>query len=127
MEKKPMLRTYVVALVSIILLAAGQSLLKYGLMRAGGVNFGGGQIVQGLRTMLTSPHIIAGFIAYGVSALLWMDVLSKLQISIAFPLVSITYVITLLVGKFIFGDVITWGRVFGVLTIIVGVIFVARS
>jgi drug/metabolite transporter (DMT)-like permease len=68
-----------------------------------------------------------GFAAYGFSALLWLDVLSKLEISIAFPLVSITYVITLFVGKFVFGDVITWSRVLGVTIIIVGVIFVARS
>jgi multidrug transporter EmrE-like cation transporter len=127
MEKKAMLRTWISAIISIILLAAGQSLLKYGLMRAGGVNFGGGEIMRGMRIMLTSPYIMIGFAAYGFSALLWLDVLSKLEISIAFPLVSITYVITLFVGKFVFGDVITWSRVLGVTIIIVGVIFVARS
>lgn len=53
-----MLGTWISAAISIILLAAGQSMLKYGLMRAGGVNFGGGEILQGLRTMLTSPYIV---------------------------------------------------------------------
>jgi drug/metabolite transporter (DMT)-like permease len=127
MEKKPMLGTWISAFISILLLVAGQSLLKYGLMRAGGVNFGGGEILRGLRTILTSPYIIVGFGAYGLSALLWLDVLSKLAISYAFPLVSMTYVVTLFVGKFFFGEVITWSRVVGVLTILVGVIFVARS
>ena len=122
-----MARTFALALVSILLLVLGQSLLKYGLIRVGGVNFAGGQILHGLRAILTSPHLLLGFAAYGVSALLWLDVLSKLEISYAFPLVSLTYVITLFVGRFFFGEVITWVRVLGVLVIIGGVILVARS
>ena len=122
-----MVRILALALVSILLLVLGQSLLKYGLVRIGGVNFAGGEIVQGVRAILTSPYLLLGFAAYGVSALLWLDVLSKLEISYAFPLVSLTYVITLFVGRFFFGEVITWMRVLGVLVIIGGVILVARS
>ncbi len=122
-----MLKTMIVALISIGLLVAGQTLLKYGLMRAGGVSFASGNIAHGLRVILTSPYLILGFAAYGVSALLWLDVLSKLDISYAFPLVSLTYVITLFVGRFLFHETITLSRILGVLVIIGGVILVARS
>lgn len=122
-----MLKTMIVALISIGLLVTGQTLLKYGLMRAGGVSFATGNIAHGLRVIFTSPYLMMGFAAYGVSALLWLDVLSKLDISYAFPLVSLTYVITLFVGRFLFHETITWPRVVGVLVIISGVILVARS
>jgi len=122
-----MFKTMIVALISIGLLVAGQTLLKYGLTRAGGVSFASGNIMQGLRVIFTSPYLIMGFVAYGISALLWLDVLSKLDISYAFPLVSLTYVITLFVGRFLFHETVTWSRVVGVLVIIGGVILVARS
>ena len=127
MERQKMTKTVISAILSIALLAAGQSLLKYGLMRAGGVNFGGGDILKGFRTILTTPQIIMGFVCYGLSSLLWLDVLSKLDISLAFPLVSLTYVITLFVGGFFFGEVITLTRVLGVLVIVGGVALVAQS
>lgn len=122
-----MIKTLFLAFVSILLLVAGQTSLKYGLTRAGGVNFAGGQIVSGLRTVLTDPYIIGGFLFYGLSAVLWLDVLSKLDISLAFPLVSLTYVFTLFIGKFLFDETITPTRVLGVLVIIAGVILVAQS
>ena len=122
-----MSKTLTLAFVSILLLAAGQSLLKYGLTRAGGVSFAGGEIAAGLRTIVTSPYIIMGFAFYGLSSFLWLDVLSKLEISYAFPLVSLTYVLTLFVGGVFFGEVITWVRVLGVLVIIAGVALVAQS
>ena len=122
-----MAKTLVLAFVSILLLVAGQSFLKYGLTRVGGVNFAGGQVIAGLRTIVGSPHIVAGFIFYGLSSLIWLDVLSKLELSYAFPLVSLTYVFTLFVGGVFFGEAITWTRIAGVLVIISGVVLVARS
>ncbi len=127
MERQAMTKTLISAAISIALLATGQALLKYGLMRAGGVNFGGGELLKGFRTIVTTPTIILGFLCYGASSLLWLDVLSKLDISLAFPLVSLTYVITLFVGGLFFNEVITLTRVLGVLVIIGGVALVARS
>jgi drug/metabolite transporter (DMT)-like permease len=122
-----MLRTFVLAIISIVLLATGQSLLKLGLSRAGGVNFSGGDVLAGFQTILTSPYIVMGFLFYGVSSLTWLDVLSKLEISKAFPMISLTYVITLVVGGMFFDETITWTRILGVLVIITGVALVARS
>lgn len=127
LERRAMVQTYVLAVISILLLATGQALLKWGLAQAGGVSFSGGAIWAGFKTILTSPIILSGFAFYGASSLIWLDVLSKLELSKAFPMVALTYVITLFVGGVFFNETITFGRVLGVLVIIGGVALVARS
>lgn len=122
-----MIVTIVLAVVAILLLVAGQTCLKLGLNAVGGVQFLGGDLAASLAKLFATPYILLGFVFYGVSAILWLDVLSKLDFSFAFPLVSMTYVFALLIGRFIFHETITWERIVGVLCICVGVLFVMRS
>ena len=120
-----MLGTFILGLVSIMLLSAGQTSIKYGLNAIGGVNLADG--IMGLMKLFQTPWVIAGFFFYGVSAILWLDVLSKLDFSLAFPMVALTYVFTLLIGRFFFGETIGWERILGVALILTGVFFLIRS
>jgi drug/metabolite transporter (DMT)-like permease len=122
-----MLFTLLVALVAIILLVGGQTLLKLGLNDIGGVSLFGGDPIGSLLGLLRTPWIILGFACYGISAVLWLDVLSKLDFSLAFPMVSLTYVFSLVIGHFIFHETVGLGRVVGVLLIVSGLFFVVRS
>ena len=119
--------TIVLALICILLLAAGQSLLKVGLLKAGGVAFTGGQIWPSIRRILSVPHIVLGFFFYGISSGLWLDVLSKLELSVAFPMVSLTYVVTVAVGALFLDESVNLLRVVGVGLSCAGVFFVGRS
>jgi len=60
-------------------------------------------------------------------AILWLDVLSKLDFSLAFPMVGFTYVLTLLIGRFFFGEPVGWERMLGVGLIVFGILFLIRS
>lgn len=122
-----MIVTIFLAVVAILLLVAGQTCLKLGLNAVGGVQFLGGDLAASLAKLFATPYILLGFVFYGVSAILWLDVLSKLDFSFAFPLVSMTYVFALLIGRFLFHETITWERIVGVLCICVGVLFIMRS
>ncbi|MCB0164042.1 MAG: EamA family transporter [Anaerolineae bacterium] len=117
--------TILLGLVSIMLLSAGQTSLKFGLNAIGGVSLADG--VAGLFKLLQTPWIIVGFGLYGLSAVLWLDVLSKLDFSLAFPMVGLTYVFTLLIGRFFFGETIGWERMLGVAFILGGIFFLVRS
>lgn len=117
--------TIFLGLFSIMLLSAGQTSLKFGLNSIGGVSLAEG--VAGLFKLLQTPWIIVGFACYGLSSILWLDVLSKLDFSLAFPMVGLTYVFTLLIGRFFFGEVVGWERMLGVAFILCGVFFLARS
>jgi drug/metabolite transporter (DMT)-like permease len=77
--------------------------------------------------LFQTPWVIFGFVCYGLSSVLWLDVLSKLDFSLAFPMVGLTYVFTLLIGRFFFGETIGWERILGVTLILCGVFFLIRS
>lgn len=120
-----MIGTFLLGLVSIMLLSAGQTSLKYGLTVIGGVSLSDG--VAGAFKLLQTPWVIVGFLCYGISAILWLDVLSKLDFSLAFPMVGFTYVLTLLIGRFFFGEPVGWERMLGVGLIVFGIFFLIRS
>ena len=127
-EAKPqVIFTFVIALVAILLLVGGQTLLKLGLNDIGGVSLLGGNPIGSLLGLFHTPWVILGFVCYGVSAILWLDVLSKLDFSMAFPMVSLTYVFSLLIGRFIFHETISLLRVVGVALILGGLFLVVRS
>lgn len=99
--------------------------MKAGLNAIGGVSLADGPV--GFLKLFQTPWVIVGFICYGVSSILWLDVLSKLDFSLAFPMVGLTYVFTLLIGRFFFGEIVGWERILGVTLILSGVFFLIRS
>lgn len=120
-----MIWTFTLGLIAIMLLAAGQTSIKYGLNVIGGVSLSEGII--GFLRLFQTPWVIVGFALYGLSSIIWLDVLSKLDFSLAFPMVGLTYVFTLLIGRFFFGEIVGWERVLGVALILSGIFFLARS
>ena len=125
--RSQMVVTLLIALVAILLLVGGQTLLKVGLNVIGGISLFEGNPVGSLLGLFRTPWIILGFVCYGISAILWLDVLSKLDFSLAFPLVSLTYVFALIIGRFIFHETVGLDRIVGVLLILGGLFFVVRS
>ncbi|MCB0156247.1 MAG: EamA family transporter [Anaerolineae bacterium] len=120
-----MVSTFILGLVAIMLLSAGQTSLKFGLNAIDGVSLADG--LAGILKLFQTPWIFVGFACYGLSSILWLDVLSKLDFSLAFPMVGLTYVFTLLIGRFFFGEVFGWERIVGVALILSGVFFLVRS
>jgi drug/metabolite transporter (DMT)-like permease len=120
-----MIGTFMLGLVAIILLSAGQTSLKAGLNAVGGVSLADG--FGGIFKLVQTPWIIVGFACYGLSSVLWLDVLSKLDFSLAFPMVGLTYIFTLLIGRFFFGETLGWERILGVALIVSGLFFLIRS
>ena len=120
-----MMGTFILGLIAIMLLSTGQASIKFGLNNIGGVALAEG--VGSFLKLLQTPWVIVGFLCYGLSAVLWLDVLSKLDFSLAFPMVGLTYVFTLLIGRFFFGEIIGWERLLGVGLILGGIFFLVRS
>ena len=122
-----MIFTLFIALVAILLLVGGQTLLKVGLNDIGGISLFDGDPLGSLFGLFRTPWIILGFVFYGVSAILWLDVLSKLDFSMAFPMVSLTYVFAVLIGRFVFQETVGLDRIVGVILILAGLFFIIRS
>ncbi|WP_137918223.1 SMR family transporter [Hydrogenophaga sp. 2FB] len=74
---------------------------------------------------LTSPMVWLGLVLYGASAVLWLWVLSRLDVSMAYPLVSLGFVVTMALGVLWLGEPFSWLRVAGCTLIVVGVSLLA--
>jgi len=115
--------TLVLILISVVLGAAGQVLLKMGALRVCGVT----DVGLLLWRIVTNPHILVGFGLYGVASILWIVVLSRAPLSLAYPLLSLGYVIVLLASAYVFGEAIPVVRVAGIAAILVGLVLVSSS
>jgi len=80
-----------------------------------------------IAAVVANPWVWAGLICYGASMAPWLFVLSRLPVSAAYPLVSIGYILTGLLGWFFLGEVVTSSRVGGIMLICAGVALIARS
>jgi multidrug transporter EmrE-like cation transporter len=80
----------------------------------------------GLRLAI-EPHILGGLACYGISVVVWIVGLSKIPVSIAYPMLSVGYVVNAVAAHYLFGETLTAMRLTGIGIIIVGVFIVARS
>lgn len=74
-----------------------------------------------------SPFILIGLLFYFISLLLWLIVLSKAELSFAYPLISLSYVFVMFFSFFFLHESVGILRILGVFLIISGVVFVSRS
>lgn len=121
------LSTIGLALGAILATTIAQALLKHGMEQVGGISPPGTQFLASMQQVATEPFIWGGVILVFLAAPMWLEVLSRLPLSQAYPLVSIGYVVSLGIGAFIFKEDITMLRVGGVGLIILGVAVLSRS
>jgi len=103
-------------------------MLKIGINRIGIVSFSGlnnlGQLFFGA---IKSPLVISGLFLYVISAAIWLVVLSAVDLSFAYPFIGFTYVIVLVLSKFILRENVGLIRWVGALIITIGVIVISRG
>jgi multidrug transporter EmrE-like cation transporter len=114
-------------LAGVLLNAAAQLLLKAGTNAVGQFEFSTANIVPVGMKLALEPHIVAGVACYVVSLVVWIMGLSRVEVSVAYPLLSIGYVINAVAAWYFFGENVSALRLTGIGFIIVGVFLVARS
>lgn len=113
--------------VGVLLGAAGQLFLKAGTNRVGHFVFRWENILPIGGKLATEPHVIAGLVCYATAVAVWIVVLSRVEVSVAYPMVSVGYAINAVAARYLFGEAVTRSRLFGIGIIIIGVYIVARS
>ena len=111
-----------VLLIAIMLGAAGQICLKFGLAKLGPQT----PFVV-VTAMFRDWHVLAGFIAYGISSLMYLFVLSRLDVSYAYPFVAINYVFVTFLAWLILKETVPTLRIVGLAIICMGVLVLAVS
>ena len=115
------------ALITAVLLVMGQTSLKQGLIKSGGISGESVFLLGAWITVLIQPYVLLGFVLYGAASLVWLRVLSDQELSLVYPLISLSYAISLGVGRWLFHDDVNPTRIAGVILIVLGAIVVSRS
>lgn len=84
-------------------------------------------MITNLGVMVTNIWLWGAMICYALSILLWMAVLSKVEVSFAYPFLSIGYVVAAVVGYYFFGESLSVIRIVGIVIICIGVYLISRS
>lgn len=119
--------SFSLVLAGVLLNAAAQLLLKAGTNRIGEFAFSLDNLVPIGAKVATSAPILAGLACYGVSVVVWIMALSRVPVSVAYPMLSIGYVVNALAAWALFGESLAAQKLVGIGFIVVGVFLVARS
>jgi drug/metabolite transporter (DMT)-like permease len=116
-----------VAIVSVSLNALAQISLRKTMLSLGALPASASEVVRFLWSLGWSPWFIGGMACYALSIGLWLLVLAKTEVSLAYPLLSIGYLITAAVGYFYLGENVGYLRLAGIALISAGIVFVSQS
>ena len=112
-------------LFSVTLNALAQVLIKKGMTVIGKVDASLSAIGSLLPQIFVNGYIIGGMASYAVSVFVWFIVLSRVQVSYAYPYLSMGYIMTAVAAYFIFGESLSLYKIAGILVICAGIIIMS--
>lgn len=121
------LATFALILTGVILNACAQLLLKAGTNAVGTITLNGQNWFNVFVKVLSQPPIIAGLGCYGVSVIVWIVSLSRTDVTVAYPMLSIGYVVSAIGAWLFLGEIVSPQRMLALAVIVVGVILLART
>lgn len=101
--------------------------MKYAMVQYGQVRFTWERLFPIFLNLLREPWVIFGFLAYGTSFLFWLKVLSEMELSKAYPMLSLGYPVIFLLSGALFGESLTLAKFLGSALIVSGLAFIAKS
>jgi multidrug transporter EmrE-like cation transporter len=119
--------TFALLLTGVLLNALAQLLLKAGANTVGPVAFSPDSLLSAGMKFATEPHIFGGLLCYAISVVVWIVALTRVEVSVAYPMLSIGYVVNAFAAWALFNEQVTPMRLLGIGIIILGVWIVARS
>lgn len=119
---------YPLILLSVAISACAQIALKAGMASPHAQRMlAGSPGLPGLVLAMLSPMVIVGLALYFASAAVWLLVLSRVEVSFAYPFVALGFVFTAVLGRVVFGDAMSAAKIVGTLLIMGGVVVMARG
>ena len=122
--------TFGMILAGVLLNAGAQLLLKAGTRAIGVIGAsgaGGFALAQTALNVALQPFIVAGLLCYVLSVGIWIVALSRVDVSVAYPMLSIGYVVNAFAAWWLFGEALTPMRLAGITVILNGVVLISRT
>ena len=119
---------YILVSISILCAAVGQIAMKVGMSQVGEIS-SAGQLFNfsTILNIFTTPAVLAGIFSYVVSLFLWLGALSNLSVSVAYPLLSLAYIVTAILAFFFLKENLTLLHGLGIVLVIGGCFLIIRA
>jgi len=118
---------FIFILIGVLLNAAAQLALKASVHDMGVIVLNLDTLLPVALRMARQSWLWVGLCCYGVSVIVWIMALSRVDVTIAYPMLSIGYVVSAIAAWALFGEALNAGRMTGIVIIIIGVYILARS
>ena len=103
--------------------AGGQVLLKYAMIKHGPIDFS----LHGLLNLFLEPRLLLALVLYAAALLMWLQVLSKVPLSTAYPILAVTYVFVPVLSIIFLGERFQQPQLIGMLLILAGVAMIGKT
>lgn len=115
------MKLFLLMFSSVFLCSVAQLLVKKGMTVLGVYSFSFSHLLSLVIAVFTNIYLFSGMVCYGVSVLIWMIVLSRVPVSVAYPVSSLGFIVTTVFAYFLFNEMITFNKVMGIGFICLGV------
>ncbi len=119
--------SFALILTGVLLNAVAQLLLKAGTNAVGHFDFQLGNVLPVGIKLASEPHIFGGLCCYVVSVVVWIMALSRVPVSVAYPMLSIGYLVNAFAAAWLFDEALTAYKLLGIGFIVIGVYLVAKA
>ncbi len=120
------MKDFLLLFFNVLLTVIGQILFKHGMNVVGRINSVREAFPKLIHAFL-NPYILSGIAIYGFTTLVWLVILSRVKLSIAYPMLSAGYVLSILFSWMLFKEAIPKARIIGAIIICIGVYLVAQG
>ena len=121
------LSAFSLIITGVLLNAVAQLALKASVNDMGAISVGLNTAIPVFTRLEAEPWLWVGLTCYGISVIVWILALSRVDVTIAYPMLSIGYVVNAMAAWALLGEALTGQRVLGIGIIIIGVVVLTRS
>ncbi len=113
---------YLLVLITLVLTVYGQIILKWRILKYGALPIDFKSKLVFLFKLFLDPYILSGFFAALLASVFWMAAMTKLELSKAYPTMSLAPGLVFLLSVFLLNEEYTHGKLIGLIVIFIGVI-----
>lgn len=122
-----MARSLPLIFTGVFINAVAQLALKQGMRQVGHFEFTPTVLWDMSFRIAFNPYVVFGIFCYVVSLVVWLLALSRADVSFAYPMMSVGYIITAIAALYFFGEALTLARLGGIALIMAGVYMISRT
>lgn len=118
---------FALVMTGVLLNAIAQLALKASVSDTGIINLDMQSLLSSAGSLATNVWLWIGLVCYAISVVVWILALSRVDVSIAYPMLSIGYIVNAVAASQLFNEPMGIGKIIGIGIIMLGVYVLARS